>query len=272
LKAQANQWRFVPERVSTLRAWHHTIFIIYLLNSSMETRLTLEMLPQPNDFTCGPTCLQAVYSYYGETVSLEEVIGNVRFLEDGGTLAVLLGIDALSKGYKATIYTYNLQVFDPTWFHLRKKQMRIKLKKQAEVKDDSKLSIATRGYLEFLKKGGKIRHRVLNAGLIRKYLKKNIPVLTGLNATYLYSCMRERDEADRSVYDDIGGYSCGHFVVLCGYDRKSRMALVADPLHTNPAFNSPYYEVKLDRLINAILLGIVTYDANLLIIQKPEES
>ena len=32
------------------------------------------------------------------------------------TLAVLLGCHALRRGYEATIYTFNLQVFDPTWF------------------------------------------------------------------------------------------------------------------------------------------------------------
>ena len=236
----------------------------------MKTRLTLEMQPQPDDFTCGPTCLHSVYTYYGETFELENIINDVKYLEEGGTLAVLLGLDALSKGYKATIYTYNLHVFDPTWFHLRKKSLRAKLKAQAERKNDPKLSRATESYLEFLKKGGRIRHRDLNAGLIRKFLKKDIPVLTGLNATYLYNCARERDENDRSVYDDIGGFVAGHFVVLAGYDKTERSVLVADPLHNNPAFNSPYYEVKLDRLINAILLGIVTYDANILIIEKPE--
>jgi len=42
--------------------------------------------------------------------------------------------------------------------------------------------------------------------------------------------------------------------------------LVADPLHDNPAFGGQYYRVDVGRLIASILLGIVTYDANLLII------
>ncbi len=43
--------------------------------------------------------------------------------------------------------------------------------------------------------------------------------------------------------------------------------LVADPLETNPVSGSISYAVSIDRVICAILLGILTYDANLLIIE-----
>lgn len=234
----------------------------------METRLHLEILPQPNDFTCGPTCLHAVYNYHGNEISLNQVIKQVHYLDNGGTLAVLLGLDALKQGFKATIYTYNLHIFDPSWFKLKKKQLREKLRQQLEVKHSPRLAMATHAYIEFLEHDGKLKQKDLSPGLIRKFLRKEIPVLTGLNASYLYGCKRERDEGDKMIYDDIGGYSAGHFVVLCGYDKLKKTVLVADPLHTNPAFNNQYYEVKLERLINAILLGIVTYDANLLIIEE----
>ena len=71
---------------------------------------------QPDDTTCGPTCLHAVYGYYGDEAELDQVIQETVRLEHGGTLALLLGCHALRRGYQATIYTYHLQVFDPTWF------------------------------------------------------------------------------------------------------------------------------------------------------------
>jgi hypothetical protein len=43
--------------------------------------------------------------------------------------------------------------------------------------------------------------------------------------------------------------------------------LVADPMYDNPVSKTHRYEVSIDRLINAILLGILTQDANLLVIQ-----
>lgn len=47
--------------------------------------------------------------------------------------------------------------------------------------------------------------------------------------------------------------------------------LVADPLLANPS-RSNQYMVSIDRVMCAILLGIVTYDANLLIIEPPKIS
>ena len=71
---------------------------------------------QPNDETCGATCLHAVYRYYDLDISLDEVIRGVERSYSGGTLGSLLGCHALQQGFKATIYVSNVKVFDPTWF------------------------------------------------------------------------------------------------------------------------------------------------------------
>jgi hypothetical protein len=65
----------------------------------------------------------------------------------------------------------------------------------------------------------------------------------------------------------VRGIPTGHFVVLSGYDRENRLVQISDPLLPNPVSSTHQYEVNTDRLICAILLGIVTYDANLLIIE-----
>ena len=99
-----------------------------------ELVLDFDMQTQPDDVTCGPTCLQALYNYYGDDIPLKEVIQEVKQLKLGGTLAVMLGNHALKRGYKARIYTYNLTVFDPTWFkHSSKKMIRF-LREQMEFK------------------------------------------------------------------------------------------------------------------------------------------
>ncbi len=56
-------------------------------------------------------------------------------------------------------------------------------------------------------------------------------------------------------------------MVLYGYDPATREVLVADPLGDNPRYGGHYYRVRLTRLLGAILLGIVTYDANLLVVR-----
>ncbi len=227
--------------------------------------LGFEIHAQPNDETCGPTCLQAVYQYYYDPLPLKEVIDQVKTLKGGGTLAVMLGNHALSRGYKATIYTYNLQMFDPTWFKGRV-DLKAKLFEQRAHKGTKKFNVATDAYLTFLEKGGEIKFEELNAKLIKKLLNQNLPILTGLSATYLYNCAREIGETNQ--YNDIQGEPTGHFVVVKGYDPVNRRAHIADPLEKNPISDTQHYMVNLQRLINSILLGIVTYDANLLIVSK----
>lgn len=231
----------------------------------MELRLRLDMLPQPDETTCGPTCLHAVYRYFGDEMSLRQVVDEVPKLEDGGTLAVHLGCHALRRGYAAVIYTYNLQVFDPTWFLPGAPDMRQRLEAQMKGKRSKKLGVATMAYLEFLDRGGQLRFEDLTSGLVRRYVNRGIPILTGLSATYLYRSAREK--GSRMDYDDILGEPSGHFVVLCGYDREERSVLVADPLLPNPVAETNQYVVNIDRLVCSILLGILTYDDNLLIIK-----
>ena len=88
---------------------------------------------------------------------------------------------------------------------------------------------------------------------------------------------RARDPSDRIGLDprrhddDIRGRPAGHFVVLCGYDKETREVLVADPLLKNPLSGTHSYAVSIERVLGAVLLGILTYDANLLIIEpRPE--
>lgn len=236
--------------------------------ADMESQLHLEILPQSDETTCGPTCLQAVYRYYGNEIPLETVIAESGRLDEGGTLAVLLGCDALRRGYRATIYTYNLQVFDPTWFGPEPVDLAQRLRAQDEAKRLPKLHVATEAYLEFVERGGRLRFEDLTPALIRKYLRRGTPILSGLSATYLYRSARERSDNE---LDDVRGEPVGHFVLLSGYHPDSRQVLIADPLLPNPMAEGQRYLVDIDRVVGAILLGVVTYDANLLIVDAPRK-
>lgn len=231
----------------------------------------LKILTQPDDSTCGPTSLHAVYRYFDDEISLNQIIKEVSFLEEGGTLAVYLACHALRRGYRAKIYCYNLHIFDPTWFLHDNHKIIQNLQEQLQYKTDPKLQNASNAYIEFLQLGGELKYADLTLSLLKNFFKKGLPVLTGLSATYLYNCARERvNERNESLYDDIRGYPLGHFVVLCGLSPDQKNIIVADPYQENPFFRNNYYEVKVSRLINAIMLGIATYDGNLLVIQPPE--
>lgn len=227
-------------------------------------QLPVKILPQPDETTCGPTCLHAVYRYWGEQESLDDVIARAGRLEHGGTFAVFLACDALRKGYHATIYTYNLNVFDPAWFRSPDIDIADRLRRQREIKMDYRLQHATTGYLEFLSLGGRLRLMDLSRGLIRGLLRRRLPILTGLSSTYLYRVPREYGPDD--MPDDVRGLPSGHFVVMAGYDRARQKVLVVDPYHKNPYASTHEYWLSVDRVVASVLLGIVTHDANLLII------
>ncbi|MGZ5091670.1 MAG: C39 family peptidase [Burkholderiales bacterium] len=237
------------------------------LSKAGEFRLPIQTLPQPDETTCGPTCLHAVYSYWGEHEPLDQVIARNYRMQHGGTFAVFLACDALRQGYRATIYTYNLMVFDPTWFAKSGVNVAERLQRQREIKMDARLQEVTPGYLEFLSLGGRLRFVDLSPTLLHKILGRGFPIITGLSSTYLYHNAREYGPNDTK--DDVRGFPSGHFVVIAGYDTARRRVLVVDPYQPHPYGSSHEYWISIDRAVGAILLGIVTHDANLLVIHPP---
>lgn len=234
---------------------------------SVVPSIQLKIQPQPDDRTCGPTCLQALYGFYGLSSDLPRLISEIEQLEGGGTVAVSLANHALRHGFEAVIYTYNLQVFDPTWFSSERIDLVEKLRLQAREKPGRKLRRVSSDFIEYLEAGGEVRFEDLTPTLLERLLARGTPLLTGLSATYLYGCAREVD----SQYDDIRGLPTGHFVLLCSYEPRQRLVGIADPLHPNPRFPGQQYEIDIDRVIASILLGTLTYDANLLIIRPKEQ-
>jgi hypothetical protein len=229
-------------------------------------RLHLEIQIQPDDFTCGPTCLHAIYRYWGDEVPLAQLGGEIARTPSGGTADVFLANHALRRGYRATIFTYNLRIFDPTWF-LPGVDVRDRLRRQREAKAVQRpvFGLLTDAYLEFLDLGGTLRYVDMAATLLRRWLRRGVPILTGLSSTYLYRKVREYGPDDDD--DDVRGEPQGHFVVLCGYRRTRRSVIVADPFLEHPKAPDTHYEVSLDRVVGAILLGVLTHDANLLMIE-----
>lgn len=125
----------------------------------MGVQLNLRMLDQPDDDSCGPTCLHAVYQYYGASESLHGIISEIESLDKGGTLGVVLANHALQKGYKVTLFTYNLMIFDPTWFS-RGTDLAAKLEQRYKFTKKRKQKFAIRQYRQFLRNGGKSGSRI----------------------------------------------------------------------------------------------------------------
>lgn len=225
-------------------------------------QLAVPHLRQPDDVSCGPTCLHQVYLYYGLASSLDDLLGRVRRNPDGGTLAVYLGLDALSQGLRARLYPLGVRVMDPTWRELGRAELRDRLARRAAAVRTAALREEHLALVEFLDRGGQIQHEELSPGLLVRILNKDRPIVCGLSATYLYRKMRERPSDLED--DDIYGESVGHFVVVCGYTGNGIHFHVRDPSLDVPFSLSGRYVVGGQRLMNAILLGESTRDAVLL--------
>lgn len=222
--------------------------------------------PQPTDTTCGPTCLHGIYQHQGLGMPLEEVIRRIRYNKGGGTLGVNLAIHALKNGFDAKIITHNLNVFDPTWFRLNRDQMVVKLFKQSRKKRNTKIIESSERYLELLSLGGEIGYEELSPINLYRLLENHGPVICGLSATYLYWSKRERNKP--IVYDDVKGYPQGHFVILSGMKGDLSEVEITDPLKNNPLKKGQQYNMGTQHFINSILIGVITYDANIIILTR----
>ncbi len=224
---------------------------------------------QPDLTSCGPTSLLALYQYFEDPIQLKTLIKEIeQFDEGGGTLAVILGLHALKRGYDVSLYSYNINTFDPSWFELPKQEITEKLKKRYNERENTdKEKVALYCYMNFVKSGGNLFFEDLSPEIIKRFLNQQQPILTGLSSTWLYRSKREDPLTTED--DDVKGDPAGHFVVLYDYDPGKNHIFVADPYKPNPISGTNYYEVDMARLINAILLGISSFDGNLLII-KPK--
>ncbi len=230
----------------------------------MKKILSISIERQPNDVSCGATCLYSIYHYYEDDITLEELLKEVKHVDNGGTLALLLGINALKRGYKALLITYNVDFFDPSWFVSPGVNIVSKLRLQKRWRHELIIQQYTPWYLDYIKDGGSITSEPFTEELVKKCIDHGDPLLIGVNVSYLYGESR----IFRDRYNDIRGMSEGHFVIICGYDTLKGTLLIADPWQTNPFSLKSTYWVKFNHLITSMMLGVLTHDANVLVISK----
>jgi hypothetical protein len=224
--------------------------------------LSVPSFVQPDETSCGPTCLASLLEFHGEHDLLPDLLRSVPRLREGGTLGAFLGREALRRGYRARIFAYGPSVMDPTWFRLSRRVLAKRLRARASGRVPAKLRTALVALAEFVEAGGEVPWRELTPALLVSILRRGRPILAGLSATYLYRTPRERSRDN--VPDALHGEPVGHFVLVCGYRGGGRSFVVRDPLATAPLARDGGYSVAAERLVNSILLGEGTYDDLLL--------
>ncbi len=231
--------------------------------------LRVQRLTQPDDVTCGPTCLSSVLRFLGHPeATLDEVIARTPRNADGGTLGPHLGRAALRFGMQARVWSFAVQVFDPSWRRLSRPELLDRLRRRIDHLPEGRLRRTHLAYLEFLEEGGEVRLTELRRRDLVAALNRGHPLIVGLSVTWLYQHPREMPEDNQP--DDIRGSPVGHFVVVTGYLARGKRFLVSDPWPSPPFEGDRHYPVSDRRLLQAILLGDVTNDAVVVEIQPPE--
>ena len=237
--------------------------------------LNVPRYAQPDDVSCGPTCLAQVLAWYGDHRPIPALMARTPTTPDGGTLAVHLGQVALDLGYRARLHPFGARVFDPTWWELEDEEIALRLAQRAEGLQSPTARAEVEAWLRFLVSGGYIDFHEPSAKVLVRILSKGRPIICGLNATWLYR--EARTNPVTNADDDVHGHPMGHFVTVVGYTGRGLHFHVNDPSEEasvavtgNSAHEDPgRYPLRSDRLIHAILLGDATSDAVLLEIWPP---
>ena len=100
---------------------------------------------------------------------------------------------------------------------------------------------------------------------------RRLPVFTPDGRNWKISRKRRqaREYGPRDLPDDVRGTPVGLIVVIGGYDPQRRRVLIIDPYQPHPYGPTHEYWISVARVIGAILLGVLTHDANLLVIYPP---
>jgi hypothetical protein len=230
---------------------------------SRPSRRQLHELPvprvvQPDDTTCGPSCLAQVAGFFGQQHTVPALAAGLSRLHHGGTLGVFLALRAMELGFEAAVYPLGVRVFDPTWWQLDAPALVDRLHRRRDTLTEPLDREVIDAWVRFLRAGGHLRFAELTPALLRGAIDRGHPLICGLNVTWLY---RESREQDDGTPDDVGGEQVGHFVTIAGYSGGGRRFDIRDPHWEAPYGVDGHYRVGAWQLIHAILIGDRTRDA-----------
>jgi peptidase C39-like protein len=216
---------------------------------------------QPDDTSCGISCLKMLLAFHGISLSFDEMREIIPPLPDIGLYDSHVGKAALDLGFSVTIYSYNYTIFHPLWNHLTRKDLIRHLSTKNKSSMTPLQEFATKSYIEFMEAGGEVLFYPLSKELLLAFFEKGLPVMVALDMCFLYDSM--------VYYENTTEPRATHFVVLHGYNPENNTFRISDPWHSIPLPNNMgQFSLDADRVINAIFLGQNRNDAAVVVIQK----
>jgi len=223
---------------------------------------------------CMQTAATQLLTFFDPTVQLDDVINAVPlYIENGekiGTSPGHLAAYFAQQGYKTTVYTFDVELFDCSWNDLTPAEVITQIKKRAEyIPSNSWLAaykhVLIDGWELFVKSGGNFALPILSVELLYNLLA-NDPYLLMLNSTYLNHQAKSRYDkpSDKMIPDSLKGRSTTHTVVCAGY--KDNKFLIVDP--DPPKGINHHRWITQDHLIASIMSAQTESDNMLITIEK----
>lgn len=229
--------------------------------------MRLNILPQINHQLSGAETLRGIYAYYGEDISMDDLVVSTTRFSNRRLRPLALAIDALERGYAVTVHCCDTRIFDLSWMGLVSSELKEKLEYHKSKADSVHLTQTFDAYIQILEKGGTIDLSEINRAVIRKAVELKAPIIAAVSATHLFHSKREYlDSKDRPVLDDAKGKTAGHLVAVTAWVGKE--ITLHDPYLANPITGKAKYKVYISRLMRSILLGVLSYDAQMVVITK----
>ena len=177
--------------------------------------MTLQYYNQQQSKTCGLACLRMIFSNFSDYISEKELVKQVK-VHSFGIFSTDLAIIALKKGYKTTLYTFNLPLFSKYNIEFGT-LVNLKLIRKISPKPSSKKAYDS--IKNYLKYGGVLYYDYPRLELLEKYLDQEWPCLISFNTASTGKYYKKWDN--------------GHYNVVHGIDKHHVNILDPDPWEEN---------------------------------------
>ena len=229
-------------------------------------RIVVPVFKQVDDVGCGATCLSMLCKHFGKNISEKQIIKRMDGLFEDGSIITNLALVAREIGFNVICYSYNLEYFNPKYIKYSRTKFIQRLNNIISLVDSNialldalnafdlsemkKKSILYKHILEstlaVLKTDIKFKMKMPCLKDITDFLDKKLPVMVFVKSAIFYE-----------IETDL---KRGHFIVLTGYTKMSKVFSYNDPEDGRKK------HVSFDKLFFALSSHAIDHSGYLLVI------
>lgn len=198
--------------------------------------------------TCGPSCLENIYTSFGIDKSLSKILSDLGITDQDATHLPQLARHLNDNDIETVIVSSNPFSVSPSWKTKPKDKIIEKLKKWVLHNYKDSYLRETLFLLFYLQEGGELHIEDLSTKVIDEYIASGHLVLCCLEESWLWG---KRKISGKSEYHDVKGHARGHFVTIIGQTESEY--IVNDPYPTQIPDRQGIYNIPKDQLFIATI-------------------